>query len=205
MAIRTANNQSLTEITAFPSAVALGGLVLLETKTASSDSTIDFTSNIDSTYKEYIFTFTDIHPQTNRAIFQFQADTGTNTSYNITTTAAYFAAYHKEDGTGAALGYNETHDDVQSTSFLNLTVQSSDDNDSCASGILHVFEPSSATFVKQFYSRVSHSYEESGGDNYAWDNYKGGYFNTTTALTRFQFKYSTGNIDSGTFKLYGVT
>ena len=205
MAIRTANNQSLTEITAFPSAVALGGMVLLETQTASSDSTIDFTSNIDSTYKEYIFTFTDIHPGTNRAIFQFQSDTGTNTSYNIATTASYFQSYHKEDDTGAAFGYNVSHDDIQSTSFLNLTVHNSNNNDSCASGILHVFEPSSATFVKQFYSRVSHSYEESGGDNYAWDNYKGGYFNTTTALTRFQFKYSTGNIDSGTFILYGVT
>jgi len=31
-----------------------------------------------------------------------------------------------------------------------------------------------------------------------------GYFNTTTALTRFQFKMSSGNIDSGTIKLSGV-
>ena len=57
MAILTANNQSMTAITAFPSAVALGGMVLLETQTASSDATLSFTSNIDSTYKEYIFTF----------------------------------------------------------------------------------------------------------------------------------------------------
>ena len=48
MAIRTANNQSLTEITAFPSAVALGGLVLLATATASRSSTVEFDSNIDS-------------------------------------------------------------------------------------------------------------------------------------------------------------
>ena len=52
--IRTANNQSLTEITAIPSAVAKGGLVLLETATASGDATISFTSGIDSTYDEYI-------------------------------------------------------------------------------------------------------------------------------------------------------
>ena len=71
MAIRTANNQSLTEITAFPSAVALGGLVLLATGTASGDSTIDFTSNIDSTYSEYILKYIDCHPQTDNAEFQF--------------------------------------------------------------------------------------------------------------------------------------
>ena len=51
---------------------------------------------------------------------------------------------------------------------------------------------------------LRHMYEQSNGDNYAWDNNKSGYFNTTTALTRFQFKYSTGNIDAGTIKLYGI-
>ena len=39
-----------------------GALVLLETKTADDDSTITFDSNIDSTYKEYIFKLIDIHP-----------------------------------------------------------------------------------------------------------------------------------------------
>ena len=50
MALLTANNQSMTAITALPSAVAKGGLVLLATETASSSATISFTSNIDSTY-----------------------------------------------------------------------------------------------------------------------------------------------------------
>ena len=61
MAIRTANNQSLTEITSLPSVVTTGSMVLLETKTASGDSTLSFTSNIDSTYDEYVFKFIDIH------------------------------------------------------------------------------------------------------------------------------------------------
>ena len=32
-----------------------------------------------------------------------------------------------------------------------------------------------------------------------------GYFNTTTALTRVQFKMSSGNIDAGVIKMYGVS
>ena len=39
-----------------------GALVILETQTASSSATLSFTDNIDSTYKEYIFVGTDIHP-----------------------------------------------------------------------------------------------------------------------------------------------
>ena len=61
-----------------------GNMVLLSTTTASSSATVDFTSDIDSTYKEYIFKFIDIHPATNGAELQFQTDTGTNTSYNQT-------------------------------------------------------------------------------------------------------------------------
>jgi hypothetical protein len=34
--------------------------------------------------------------------------------------------------------------------------------------------------------------------------YNSGYFNTTTAITRFRFKFASGNIDSGTIKMYGV-
>ena len=204
MSINVCNDRSMASITSLPSGVSGSSLVLLSTQTASSSATIDFTSDIDSTYKEYVFKFTDIHPATNRAIFQFQTDTGTNTSYNTTATTTFFQAYHKENDGGAALGYNDSHDDAQSTSFLNLTVQNSNNNDSCASGTLHIFDPSNSTFVKHFISRFNIMYEETGGDEYSYECYKSGYFNTTTALTRFRFKYSTGNIDAGTIKMYGV-
>ena len=204
MSINVCNDRSMASITSLPSGVSGSSLVLISEQTASSSSTIDFTSGIDSTYKEYVFKFTDIHPATNRAIFQFQSDTGTNTSYNITVTSTYFQSYHKENDGGAALGYNDSHDDAQSTSFSNLTVHNSNDNDSCASGTLHIFDPSNSTFVKHFISNFNHMYTETGGDKYSWESFKAGYFNTTTALTRFRFKYDTGNIDSGTIKLYGV-
>ena len=55
MALKLANNQSLTAITALPAAVSGGAWNLLETQTASSSATISFTSNIDSTYNEYVF------------------------------------------------------------------------------------------------------------------------------------------------------
>ena len=40
--------------------------------------------------------------------------------------------------------------------------------------------------------------------NVGENRFTAGYFNTTTALTRVRFKFASGNIDAGTFKLYGV-
>ena len=68
MALLFANNNSLSAITSSPASISGGGMTLISTQTASSSSTIDFTSNIDSTYKEYIFKFYNIHPATNAAV-----------------------------------------------------------------------------------------------------------------------------------------
>jgi len=177
---------------------------LIETQTASSDSTLDFTSGIDSTYDEYVFKFINIHPSASRPTFSFQADTGTNTNYNITATTTYYSAYHTEaDATG--FGYDTPHDEAQSTSFLQLSVVQCADNDASNSGYLHIFNPSSSVFVKHFITLNQAMAEDGGGTKYSYANYKAGYFNTTTALTRFQFKMSTGNIDAGDICLYGIT
>ena len=200
MAILTANNQSLTEITSLPSGVSGGALVLLETQTASSDSTMSFTSGIDSTYDEYIFKFIDIHPGTDVRNFTFQVDTGTNTSYNQTMTTTQFNAQADEANSSAALGYNNSGDQAQGTAFQSIMERCGNDNDSCVVGSLHLFNPSSTTFVKHFMANCQ-AEQTAESRNF----FTAGYVNTTTALTRVQFKMSSGNIDSGTIKLYGVT
>jgi len=179
-----------------------GSLVLLETQTLSSAaSTISFTSNIDSTYKEYIFKFIDIHPASEYAHFSFQADTGTNTNYNQTITSTAWTSTSNEGGTEAIINYQTASDQAQGTGFQYLTDQLEADNDSCAAGTLHIFDPSNTTFVKHFTARTQFHQADPSSREY----YVAGYFNTTTALTRFQFKMHSGNIDAGTIKLYGVS
>ena len=182
-------------------ATGAGGMTLLSTQTASSSATISFTSGIDSTYKEYVFRFYDIHPATDEQSLSFQADTGTNTSYNQTMTSTVFFAQHAEDDTTTELTYSTGRDQAQSTSFQKITVDAGNANDESVAGYLHLYDPSSTTSVKQFYA-VSSS--PTNGTHSA-HNYTAGYFNTTTAITRVQFKMDSGNIDSGTFKLYGVS
>ena len=178
-----------------------GAMVLISTSTASSSSTIDFTSGIDSTYKEYIFKFSDIHPATNDQSFAFQVDTGTNTSYNQTITSSFFNAQHDESDSNTYFMYRTTGDQAQGTSFQRLTEGTGNDNDQSCSGTLHLFDPSNTTFVKHFIANTHNAHQ---GD-YAMNNFIAGYVNTTTALTRVRFKFESGNIDSGTIKMYGVT
>jgi hypothetical protein len=178
-----------------------GSLVLISTQTASSSANISFTSGIDSTYDSYVFKFYDIHPSANAKSLTFQTDTGTNTNYNIACTTSAIKAYHNEGDSETELGYDTQYDAAQSTSFINLAEEIMNNNDSSVSGTLTVFNPSSSTFVKHFISDM----QGMRNDVYSWRFMKGGYFNTTTALTRFQFKLNSGNIDAGTIKLYGVS
>ena len=176
-----------------------GNLILLSTQTASSSSTISFTSNIDSTYKEYIFKFYDLNPGTDASYFQFQADTGTNTSYNQTMTTTWFNSYHNEADSGTNLGYSTGDDQAQGTSFQSITGLIGNGADESGAGILHIFDPSNSTFVKNYMSRMQYL----DRNDASIEIYSAGYFNTTTALTRFQFKFHQGNFD-GVIKLYGV-
>ena len=201
MALLFAKNNSLSAITALPASVSGGGLNLISTQTASSSATIDFTSGIDSTYKEYIFKFINIHGSAVDAIFSFQADTGTNTNYNQTITSSSFHTQHGENDSPASLSYNTGGDQAQGTGFQRLAEFHGTDNDNNSSGLLHLFDPSNTTFVKHFMSVTSLI----GSETRHRELFIGGYFNTTSALTRIRFKMDTGNIDSGTIKMYGVT
>ena len=201
MALNFANNNSLSAITTLPASISGGGMTLISEQTASSSSTISFTSGIDSTYNSYVFKFYDIHPANDDTSFTFQVDTGTNTNYNQTITSTFFNAQHDESDTGTYLMYRTTGDQAQGTSFQRLTEGTGGDNDQSFSGTLKLFNPSSTTFIKHFISNTHNAHH----GNYAMNNFIAGYVNTTTALTRVRFKFESGNIDSGVIKLYGIS
>jgi len=183
------------------SATGAGGMTLLSTQTASSSSTIDFTSGIDSTYKEYIFKYIDVHPSVNGTTLQFNgSDDSSSHSYNITKTTTYFQAYHNEGGSDTTLGYSTGNDLAQGTGFQILH-QIGSDNDQAGCGTLHLYDPSNTTFVKHFMIDA----QTADPDDYSVRAFVAGYFNTTAAITAIQFKTASGNIDAGTFKLYGVS
>ena len=205
MALIKLNNKAVSNATAFGSISSLGSMTFIKKLTASSSATLSFVDGtdgvvLDDTYKEYVFTFNNIHPATDGAKFTFQADTGTNTSYNQTITSTFFSAYHNESGSAANLIYDSGADQAQGTSFQETDSGIGSDNDQCKVGNLTIYNPSSSVFVKHFIC-VSNNYVLS---DYSQNDFIAGYFNTTTPLTRFQFKMSSGNIDAGDICLYGI-
>ena len=153
MSIVKLNNRGVRSATAFGSITGLGSWKFLSKQTASSSSTISFTSGIDSTYKEYLFTFKNIHCATEDAEFNFQGRDG-GTDYDATITSNAFQAIHGENDT-TFFAYNGTWDLAQSTSFQTLFNNLDADNDECLNGFLHLYNPSNTTFAKHFISRIT--------------------------------------------------
>jgi hypothetical protein len=195
------NDASFDNVTAVPGgAVESGNMVLLSTQTASGDASISFTSGIDSTYKEYMFIFNNIHPQTDTTDFVFNCSTDGGSSYNVTKTTTHFDAYHNESGSSAVLGYNTAYDLAQSTAFQILSYAISADADGSTSGYMSLFNPSDTTFVKHFIAVTN----ETQYNDYTVNGYIAGYMNTTSAIDAVQFKMASGNIDDGTIQMFGI-
>ena len=201
MAINVANNNSLSAITALPSGVSGGSMNLISTQTASSSATISFTSNIDSTYKEYVFKFYDIHVATDDKDFLFNMSVDGGSNYNVTKTTTFFEGYHNEGDSSAGLQYNTGFDLAQSTSGQVLFHSVGNQNDESCAGTLHLFDPSNTTFVKHFLF-TGNNYNQ---DDFLINAFVGGYGNTTSAVNAVQFSMESGNIDSGVIKLYGIS
>jgi hypothetical protein len=207
MSIIKLNNQGVKNATAFGSITGLGSMTFIKKLTASSSATLSFVDGassvvLDNTYKEYLFTFNNIHPATDGNRFLFQGSTNTGSSYGVTITSTFFKAFHNEAGSSTGLSYDGNNDLAQSTNFqqLNLDADLGADNDQSLSGTLTLFNPSSTTFVKHFLATTNFNHSA----DYTVQCFIAGYFNTTTAIDAVQFKMSTGNIEVGDICLYGI-
>ena len=188
--------------------VGSGSLTLIKTLTASASGTLDFVDGasdvvLDDTYDEYVFKFINIHPAGSGdtgAQFSFNLSVDAGSNYDVAKTTTWFESSHRENDSGGALGYNANRDLAQGTGFLQLSDNfDSHANDYNLGGYMHLFAPSSTTFVKHFTAVTNFT-----NSDYIFNAYVGGYGNTTSAVDAVQFKFSTGNIDAGSIKLYGV-
>ena len=201
------NGTTLLDAGSLDAGVAKGSMVLIKTLTASSSATLSFEDGsasvvLDSTYKEYIFKFTDIHPASNGVSLGFQGNAAGGSGYNETITSTFFQCIHAEnDDEITAPAYETGSDQAQGTGFQQIIRYLGNDNDQSGAGYLHIFNPSDTTFVTHFISDIHHSHASDRAER----DFAAGYFNVTSALDEFQFKMSSGNIDAGTIKLYGVT
>ena len=207
MSIVKLNNQAVKNATAFGSITGLGSMIFIKKLTASSSATLSFVDGtdgvvLDDTYKEYVFTFNNMHPATDGASFQFNLSTDSGSNYNVVKTTTSFFAYNNEANTSTSLSIDGATDLAQSTSDQILASNNGigNDNDQSGSGYLQIFNPSSSVFVKHFLSRFQYYVDI----DYTKENYIAGYGNTTSAVDGIRFKMSSGNIDAGDICLYGI-
>ena len=207
MSIVKLNNRGVKNVTSFGS-ITSGSMTFISKTTISSPvSSVQFTSGIDNTYKEYIFLLVNLHPNSNSEPdikINFSSDGGSN--YNVTKTTTAFYADHNESGSSSGLQYIGDVDLAQSTGgqFIGYNLEESD-ADSSLSGIVHLFDPSNTSHVKHFMININMMHLEPQSNNY----HIAGYCNTTSAINAVNFigeysEGSSGNIDRGEIILYGI-
>jgi len=205
MSIVKLNNKAVSNATAFGSITSLGSMTFIKKLTASSSATLSFVDGtdgvvLDDTYKEYVFYWFNSHPSVDGTRLQFNLSTDSGSNYNVTKTTTSFRAYHDEADTDTGLFYETGNDLAQSTGFQDLSDYNGNENDEASSGYLHLFNPSSTTFVKHFIANIN-SVQSS---NYSMNTFVAGYGNTTSAVNAIRFQMSSGNIDAGDICLYGI-
>lgn len=187
------NNASLDNITS----IAGPEMTLISSATASSSASIEFSLG---NFKEYKFFLVNIHPSVDGQSLNFNASTDNGSNYNVIKTTTYFSSQHDEANTVAQLIYLTGADRAQVTNDQTIIRGIGNDNDQAGCAYLHLFNPSSSTYVKHFIGCSNSAYST----DYSDQGFSAGYFNTTSPLTNVIFKHSTGNIDAGTIYMYGI-
>jgi hypothetical protein len=181
-----------------------GAMTFIKKLTASSSSTLSFVNGasdvvLDSTYKEYIFIFNNLHYSNDACNFQVNFRDG-STAYDATKTTTFFRAQHDEADSTTDLSYQTGRDTAQGTGSQVLAENIGIGNDESLSGTLHLFNPASTTFVKHFIAQTQY-YQT---NDYSETVFVAGYCNVTAAIDGVQFDASAGTIDAGTITLYGI-
>jgi len=202
------NGTTLLDAGALDSGIATGAMTLIKTLTlgsaAATISFVDGASDVvfDGTYKEYVFKFINIHPNADGPDYTFNVSIDGGSNYNVSKTSTQFNARQSEDDGAAALSYITGNDLANGTGFQNIgDGVGSGSADESLSGTLQIFDVASTTKVKHFTSIVNNY--RTNDDTY--NVFTGGYANTTSAVNAIQFKFSSGNTDSATIKLYGIS
>lgn len=169
------------------------GLVFIRSQSASASATVDFTSNINSTFDEYLITITDVVPATNGAnllvrVSQSGVFGSGGTSY------AYTYFLNTDGGAGTPGG-------SASTSSMPIALNCSTESTRAVNGEVKFWKPSGTSHRKAFHASISYQ-----PDTVAVGlmEVAGAFQNGVGAIDGVRFLFSSGNIASGTFTLYGV-
>ncbi len=172
-----------------------GALILLEQHTASGSASLDFTASISSTYDEYEIHFIDIVPASASAVLAMRMSTNGGSSYDSGNN--YGESVFAWNALGTASAGNVSGASRIQLTFTNIGTTSTDGG---VKGKITLFNPASSSTWKTVHGQIAFITSGAGQDGQVLT----GYYQVTTAVDAFQFLMSTGNIASGTIRVYGV-
>jgi hypothetical protein len=169
-----------------------GALMLLEQHTASTSASLDFTSCLSSTYDEYVIEFVNVKPATNNVDFWFRVSTDGGSTF----VSSGYTAHGMVAGGGVGV------EDSGSSSAIWLTYQSAAhvSNTMGINGNIRLFDPLSGSLFKYITGHAYYLTAEPARAHYL----SGGSYPQTTAVNAIRLMFSSGNITSGTVRVYGI-
>lgn len=165
----------------------------ISTTTASNSTTVDITSGLDSTYDHYVIIAENVAINTAQSYLFIRFYLGGTLNSSATSYEYCYSYINSNAVTNLRGGYD---------SFIRMT----DDTytSPVSSFILHIPRPSNTNSSKYVYGNAM---SFNNGVNFGYYQFAG--WQTTVAastpLTGLQFRFNSGNVNTGTFRLYGIS
>ena len=170
------------------------GWVLLDKQEASNSATIDFESLLDSTYLAFKVVMVDVVPATDNVILQFRTSTDNGATYDSTANDYFYAQARIPSDSTLAESVTETASVI---SLVNTVGSAAGEG---ISGELTLSNPAGTALFKRL--RWSFDAIDSGGS--VMPQWGAGARMATADVDAIRFLFSSGNIESGTFLLFGL-
>jgi hypothetical protein len=172
---------------------ATSGLVFLTSATASASSSLDFTTNIDSTYDTYLLLLEGLVPATDGVDLYLRVSTDTGSTFK--SGASDYSWMAHAYSTAGVLDAADAQIPLSYTAY-NI----GNDSGNGVYGHVYLHNPSSSSL----WCSVSGESAYSRDDQQMVTNRVSGKYTATTAVDAIRFLFSSGNISSGTVRLYGI-
>lgn len=170
--------------------------VLLLSASPANVASVDFSGFVnDSLYSHYILEGWNLRPQTDGADLWLRTDSDAGASFDAGASDYAYVTNRYLSGT-AGLFQNRSAGDTK----IILTTSTGDAAAEKADFELLIFNPSNTTFNKLLLWRIAHTYS-SGEVGYTDGS---GSRLSTADIDSFQLLYSTGQVEAGELRLYGV-
>jgi len=165
-----------------------GAWTLISLQSASNSASVSFTSGINSTYSTYAILFQNVDNIDNNTFLVLQMSTDGGSTY-ITTSYNSMCGIMTDTGGVSA-----------STATGHALVHTYQDNGASCNGSIYLTQLSTTNLNKRWWGQSSGFY--AGLGTITWS---GGYQPTTSVVNAVKLFFTTGNINTGDFRLYGIS